>query len=714
MPPVSSAAPPTHERHQTSLGAVRTVIRLALLVYWLILIVSTHWPGLTQADVPDWGWLPFDKTMHVITFTGLAMLLTWARPLPRRSATANALAAFVIGLLYGALEEFTQPYFDRTGSWADLLADAIGLTVGTVIGWAVLSWAQNRQSQTLLNDTLATSAAQAEISGGGEDSGGGGFVGHAKLVGLMTLVSRMTGLVRDAVLAAVFGATLYLDALLIGFLVPNLFRRLFGEGALTAAFIPRYTKLLKQDPALARRFASLCVVVVAALLAGITLVGEAVLWFALSRATSEKAVLSLGLIITMLPYMPMVCGVAFLGAILQVHKRFGPPAAAPIILNLVMIAAAIMTFRVVNREWSTVSTVALSVLLAGLLQLVWVGIAVLRAAPLTTSFHGTRDTFRDMLRTMLPMIIGLGVFQINTLLDGLIAYGFAAPADHPDATFNLLGRTLDYPMETGAVTTLTLAQRLYQFPLGVFGIAIATAIFPALAAAATKRGETTNGISGGGGDSGGGGEFADILRRGLRLTFFIGLPASVGLILVRVPMTRVFFEWNEFTADDAARSAVVLAGYASAVWAYSMTHVLTKAFYAADDAMTPLKVSAAMVSLNIALNLALIWPLGVAGLAWSTAISASLQTLLLLRLIRRHVDRPIDDSVWRGWRTTAGLTVVMGLAVGASLWAFDPMALGKTASVGVLALGVGVGGVIYLAAARLSGAAELGWLLKRG
>ena len=677
--------------------------------YWLVLVISTHWPGLTAQDVPDWGWLPFDKTMHAITFAGLAMLLTWARPLSTRGAAANAVAAFVIGLVYGALEELTQPWFDRTGSWADLLADAVGLTIGATVGYAVWRFASNPSAHIETDPTTDASALPGNDSGDrSEGDSGGGFVGHAKLVSLLTLVSRMTGLARDAVLAAVFGATLVLDALLIGFLVPNLFRRLFGEGALTAAFIPRYTKLLKDDPALARRFASLCVVVVASLLAGITLVGEAGLWFALSQGPSEKASLALRLTMLMLPYMPLVCGVAFLGAILQVHKRFGPPAAAPIVLNLVMIGAALLALSRAGGEWSSVFVVALSVLVAGLLQLGWLGLAVLRAAPLTISFTGTATHFRGMLVTMLPMVIGLGVFQINTLLDGLIAYGFAAPAEQPDATFDLFGRTVDYPMQTGAVTTLTLAQRLYQFPLGVFGIAIATAIFPALAAAAAaKRGDQPDKASRGGGD------FADILRRGLRLTFFIGLPASVGLILVRVPLTRVFFEWNQFTADDAARSAAVLAGYAAAVWAYSMTHVLTKAYYALDDAVTPLKVSAAMVVLNLALNLTLIWPLGVAGLAWSTAVSATLQALLLLGLLRRHADRPVDAGVWRSWRGTALRTAAMGVAVAAALWGFDPLTLSKSASVGVLALGVGVGGAVYLIAARLTGAAELGWLLKR-
>lgn len=224
------------------------------------------------------------------------------------------------------------------------------------------------------------------------------------MVSGLTLVSRMTGLVRDAVLAGVFGASVVLDAFLVGFIVPNLFRRLFGEGALTAAFIPRYTRLLKTDPALARRFASLCVVAVASLLAGIVVVGELGLGWWLSAVdrdglgegslfdATSKTGLALRLTMVMLPYMPMVCGVAFLGAVLQVHRRFGPAAAAPVVLNLVMIAVAVGAASVYGGEWPTVYLVAGSVLLAGLIQLAWMTLAVVRTAPLGLSFAGTGCT----------------------------------------------------------------------------------------------------------------------------------------------------------------------------------------------------------------------------------------------------------------------------------------------------------------------------------
>ncbi|MBB6429404.1 murein biosynthesis integral membrane protein MurJ [Algisphaera agarilytica] len=674
----------------------RTLIRVGCVLYWLTLILATHWPGLKREDLPDLGWLPFDKTMHVLTFAGLAMWMTWPKWFGRWGWVGNALAAVGFGMAYGVIKEFTQPLVGRTGAFDDLVADAAGLIIGAPIAVGVAVLFTRNGSEAERADSPRDS--NSTEPGGGASGGGGGFVGHAALVSALTLVSRMLGLVRDAVLAAVFGASMVLDAFLIGFIVPNLFRRLFGEGALTAAFIPRYTKLLKDDPALARRFASLCVVVVAMLLAGITLVGEVVLGVWLANADQEKTTLAIRLTMLMLPYMPMVCGVAFLGAILHVHRKFGPPAAAPVLLNVAMIVAALIAASQQSHERAAVTLVALSVLVAGAIQIAWMVIAVWKTAPLTKAFAGTSTHFRGMLVTMLPMVIGLGVFQINTLMDGLIAYGLAAPPDDPGGSFTFAGNTYDYPMETGAVTTLTLAQRLYQFPLGVFGIAIATAIFPALASAAAGRGGHDEPQAAEHDD-----EYAAIFRRGVRLTLFIGLPASVGLILVRVPLTRVFFEYGEFTADDALRSAAVLMAYASAVWAYSLTHVTTKAFYAVDDAMTPLKVSLGMVVINLVMNLTLIWPFGVAGLAWSTAISAAAQSVVLVVLLRKHVARPITAEVMRGIGTTLGLTLAMGVAVGAVVWLIDPVSLNKAQSIGVLALCVGLGAGIVLGGA---------WVLK--
>jgi putative peptidoglycan lipid II flippase len=238
------------------------------------------------------------------------------------------------------------------------------------------------------------------------------------------------------------------------------------------------------------------------------------------------------------------------------------------------------------------------------------------------------------------MILALGTLQINTLLDGLIA---SWPTVFGSSFFGL-----EYPLPEGAMGSLSWAQRLYQFPLGVFGIAVATAIYPLLAKQAKDASA-----------------FAETIHRGLRLVIFVGLPASAGLILVRDPLAAAIFQGGSFTSSDARIVGSILLGYAPAVWAYSMLHVLTKAFYAKDDAMTPVKVAIVVVVLNFILNITLIWtPLGTSALAWSTAICAVLQVGILMMLIRRHLATPVDAAVLRSWGTTSVLTVVMGAGVG--------------------------------------------------
>lgn len=535
------------------------------------------------------------------------------------------------------------------------------------------------------------------------------FVGHAVLVSAFTLLSRLTGLLREAMLVASFGRGPVASAFQIGFMVPNLFRRLFGEGALAAAFIPAYTELIRNDPVLARRFASLCVAALLVITSTLTLLGELVLWWMYTRSgVAEDSLLAVRLTMIMLPYMPLICLVALIGGALQVHGRFGSPAAAPLLLNLTTIGAILFATRGFSSAGvgddslrAAIQVVAVGVLVAGGLQLAWQAVALLRVERLTTDFSGIAAPVRKMLWVMLPMVLGLAVLQINTALDMLIAWGLAPKAGGPDV-LTVFGREVAYPIaDTGEVVSLTLAQRLYQFPLGVFGIAIATAIFPALAHAASDRADARNSA------------YQATLRQGLRLSFFIGLPASVGLILVRLPLTRVVFEHGLFTSEDSLRVATILTGYASAVWAYSMTHILTRAFYAVDDSKTPLRVSLGVVVFNLALNLALVWPLGAAGLAWSTAISAVCQVMLLLLLIRRHVEAPVDASVVKGWGRTAALCAVMAGVLWPILYMYPAQDQSWLGCVVLLGAMVGAGAVVVLLGALLTGAEELRWLRRR-
>ena len=445
------------------------------------------------------------------------------------------------------------------------------------------------------------------------------FEKHARTVSLLTLVSRFSGLARDAAQSRVFGAGPIMDAFFIAFQLPNLFRRLFGEGALSASFTPVYAKLEQDNPQKARLLASVAIALLTVVLAALTLVGEAVVLMLPYFFPKEQ--LAYQLMAIMLPYMPLICMVALLGSILNVHGKFAVAAASPIILNAAIIAASIgVSYMHGGLEHTRhIQIVAWSVVVAGLLQVAWM-MWSMRGYGIRFSlqWHGCRYSLRTMLTTMLPMMLGLGVFQINTFIDSVIA-------SYP----TLVGPTIfgvQFPLMEGSNAAMNYATRLYEFPLGVFGIAIATAIFPTLSRQASNPAL-----------------FAHTLRRGIRLALFIGLPASAGLIVVRTHLTAVVFQGGKFSADDTIRVATILLGFAPAVVAFSVMQTITRAFYALGDTSTPTRISIWMVCLNLLLNCTLIWtPLNTSGLAWSTTICAFIQAGILIYILHGRVNNLFD------------------------------------------------------------------------
>ncbi len=505
----------------------------------------------------------------------------------------------------------------------------------------------------------------------------------------LTFLSRCTGLIRDGAISRIFGATEFASSFYFAFLIPNLFRRLFGEGALAAAFLPSYTKLQLQNPQLAKAFATLTIGKLLTILGAITVVIELILWAIIASQSTQNT--SLQLTMVMLPYMPLVCLVAIFGAILHVHDKFGPTAAAPIILNGLMIAAAYGFAGVFVNQLYHLIWIGIAVVFAGVLQVAWSLLALRRYGWFTKETDSAQDELKIMMRRMLPMIIGLGTLQLNTLIDGFVANWS-----------NLFGSSfffgLEYPLGDGAMASITWAQRLYQFPLGVFGIALATAIYPLLAK--QSKDQTT---------------FASTIHRGLRLVIFIGLPASAGLIFVREPLVAVVFQGQNFTSEDAMRVGTILLGYATAVWAYSMTQVLTKGFYAKDDAKTPVVIAMICVGLNFVLNVLLIWtPLNTSGLAWSTAICGVIQACLLLVVIRKHIKMPINNTVLKSWVTTAFLTLAMSIVVALAVHYFWDPAISLWGSAVILSLAVGMGIAIMAVGSLLLKRPELQWVLGRG
>lgn len=458
-------------------------------------------------------------------------------------------------------------------------------------------------------------------------SDGTRFVGSARLIAALTLASRILGLVRDMMCSFVFGASEVMSAFTIGFQIPNLFRRLFGEGALSASSIPVLSERLHHDgPKAVDRVAGNLMGWLLVLLAVLVVIGELVvfaLWPLL--VNTERDVLTFRLTAVLLPFTIAICGAAILGGIQNVFGQFAVPAANPVVLNLFMIAALVAARPLFSTDKTpAIYLLAGAVVVSGVFQFAWQWASARRCGlKLRLRLDAHDPSVRQIAWTMLPMTFGLGVVQINTLMDNLIAYGLVRSHE-------------------GGPAVLFYAQRLYQFPLGVFAIALATAIFPALsrhAAAGDREG------------------MARTLAHGLRVVLFESLPCTVGLILVRRPLIETFLQRGAFSVEDTSRVSVTLAAYAAGIWAFSVNQVAVRAFYAMKDPHTPMRVATWMLGLNLALNLSLVFVLEEAGLALSTTICAIVQTVWLTRnLVRRfgHLD-------WAGVMRSVGRT---GIATG--------------------------------------------------
>lgn len=505
------------------------------------------------------------------------------------------------------------------------------------------------------------------------------YLSAARVIAALTLGSRVLGLIRDTILGHLFGTTELLSAFRIAFLVPNLARRLFGEGALTSAMIPLLTDDLRtHGEASARQLVGRILTLLAVVLtAGIIAVQAALLAW---RAITPDFALDLTLVL--IPYTLFICTVAAASGALNVRRHFAAPAAAPMLLNVGIIGSALAAhhwFGLSDR--SLLYAIAVGILAAGVAQVVLVG-AALRANGFFPVLGMPRRDPRvaTLLRTMGPMVLGLAAFQINTLADNLIAYFFI----HADGK----GRS--------GPAVIAFAQEMYQLPLGVFGIALATAIYPVLAERAAAKDDAGLG---------------DVLSRGLRMSLFLAAPAAAGLIFIAAPLVRLLFEHGRFDASDTARVAGTIAFYSIGLPAYFVQHLLVRAFYALQDSRTPARTAVVMVCVNFALNMVLVFPLQERGLGLSTSITAIAQAGYLAWRLHRRVPgvawRPLGLAAVRILLATGVMVVALFVllhvsGLGPRLGTMPPGWLAASLA-GVIALAVGV----YALASRLLRVEEL-------
>jgi putative peptidoglycan lipid II flippase len=463
-------------------------------------------------------------------------------------------------------------------------------------------------------------------------------VSSAKLIAICTLVSRVTGLARDILLARAFGLGWVQDAFSYAFQFPNLFRRLFGEGAMAPVFVPTFTNTLEtegRDSAwrLLARTLSLLTIALLVVIVAIALI-IAGIWFFLPVAPEQAASreLLLGLTAVMLPFMLTICVVALLSSILNCVGSFVPAALASVVLNIGMIVGIAWLAPAIypRQPGRQVYIVAIVVVLSGCAQIVFL-LPALRRNGIVLGWQAQwrEPTVKKMLRLLPPVALGQGVLAFGVFLDSQICMMLEHVHGTPP-TASMLGLHFAYPLQEGALSAITYAQRLYQFPLGVLVISLATAALPAFSRLATHGDWPA---------------WTAEVRQSLRLAVFEGLLAGVIMIMLPEALTRLLFERGRFSPADTVRTGYVVACYGFGLWAFCAQHIVLRAFYSLGQVRTPLLISAVLLPLSTALNLVLIWFDGIreAAFAISSAVTASASVLVGLVILERQVGHRVFD-----------------------------------------------------------------------
>ena len=502
----------------------------------------------------------------------------------------------------------------------------------------------------------------------------GGALRH---IGGLTAISRILGFARDIVFANFLGAGPAADAFLVALKLPNMFRRLSAEGAMTNAFLPNFTKLRRAEgDSVALGLASeaqILLILVLFLLVALAeiFMPRLILLLAPGFAdTPARLAAAVDLARVTMPYLPMISVVALWGAIANAHDRFFAAAAAPIIANLCFIAGALLIpFVAADLGVTRAMPVAVALLGAGLLQLGLLFV-VLRRLDALPGLIWPRLTAagRRMWRHFLPAALGAGGMQLNLLIDLVLA--------------SLL--------PVGAISWLYYADRVAQLPLGIVGIALGTALLPRLSAAEA-------------GDSGT--DVSDILNEAIGLGGFLVVPAVTALAVIAEPIVSGLFAYGAFGADDAAMAAMALLAYAAGLPGFVMIKILQPAFYAAGQPGTVLKFSILTVVINISGSLLLMPVIGHVGLALATSLSGVVTAIAMALLLIRNKWLGLDCSRLLGRILLASLLMAATIAAlqhfGAGISAAVPRAVW-------LALLVVTGAIAYAGSALLLDAVPAG------
>jgi len=461
----------------------------------------------------------------------------------------------------------------------------------------------------------------------------------AGLIGGATFCSRILGFIRDITLANLFGASAAADAFYIAYRIPNLLRELFAEGSMSSAFIPVFTEYHStQSKQETWKLASAAFTTLLTLVTFVTLLGiiaaPAIVWVLAPGLHGDTAQLATTTLLTqiMFPYLLFVSIAALAMGILNSLRSFAIPALAPVFFNVCVIFFAVAISPLFDQA---ILAVAIGIVVGGLAQfLMQLPGLHKKGFGLSWNFHPTHPGVRKMGVLLIPSLLGLGATQINLTISTILATYFQ-----------------------GGPTYLFYGMRLIQFPLGIFGVAMATALLPTLSMQAAKNAHQ---------------ELRTTVNFGLRMVLFIILPSMVGLMLLRTPIIHVFFEHGAFSALDTVGTASALLGFSVGLWAFASYRILATAFYSLQDTRTPAMVAILSVGINIGLSLWLMKLFQHTGLALAAALAAICHTIILATILGRRLKGLLWQKLGASLaRTGIALLPLVGLSIwiaGFPLW----------------------------------------------
>lgn len=492
-------------------------------------------------------------------------------------------------------------------------------------------------------------------------------------IGGLTMVSRVLGFARDMLMSRIMGATMAADAFQLAFRVPNTFRRLFGEGAFSAGFVPLFSQRLNREGGLeeARKFSEEVLAVFLPTLFIFTLIFElAMPLFVLALAsewTSNPAKFDLAIYLTRItfPYLMLISLVSLFAGVLNSMTRFVAAAFAPALLNLAMVGALLI---VPDGGVRSAQALSIGVVTGGVLQmgLLW---AAARRAGISLRLRRPRMTpgVRQFINVVIPATLGAGVYQVSQFIDTFFATR----------------------LPEGSLSYMNYSDRLNQLPLSVIGTALGTAILPAISRFIDNDDPESA---------------ANIQGQAVELSMLLTLPAAVALWIVSVPLCTALFQGGRFTLEDARITGNVLAIIVSGLPAYVLVKVITPGFYARKDTKTPVKTAGIVLVANIVLNFALIPPFGIYGLASAIALCSWLNCVMLYLILVRRGHFRIQGWLWGRIARQLAAAIVMAAILFVLREQFSDWFAGSTGR-RILAVGsiVAAGGAAYFVTAFLTG-----------